>query len=130
MTVLVDSVELPDGMQVKSAWPILLQTSYYSGDGTCIIQQCAKNGGQPIVISSAKNGGWYGIPTYALVKTLLSMVTTDERTLSIDGTTFNVVWDNTSNPIDYEFLYVGRSPVDADPVSLTLRFLTLPTLLS
>lgn len=129
MTILLDAIALPASLKVSKTWSPVEANRFYSGDGTLILQQQIRHGGQPIVLAGEKIGnGVMGISPYSLYLTLATLLTAGRTmTLELHGETFSVTWDYQNLPLEYEPILYRRPPAESDPVLLTLRLLTLPT---
>jgi len=130
MTIMLDAIPLPALLKVTRTWSPVEANRSYSGDGTLVVQQQARNGGQPIVLAGEKVGsGVMGQAPYSLYSTLEALLTAGRTmTLVLYGETFSVTWDFEQVPLEYESILFRRPPDPADPVLLTLRLLTLPEL--
>lgn len=129
MAILLDSIPLPSLLKVTKSWSPVEVNRFYSGDGTLVLQQQARQGGRPILLAVEKIGnGVMKPPPYSLYLTLEALLTAGRTmTLELHGETFTVTWDYQNLPLEYEPILYRRPPAESDPVLLTLRLLTLPT---
>lgn len=129
MTIMLDAIPLPSDLKVTQAWSPVMANSFYSGDGTLIVQQQAKTGGRRIVLSGDRIGNGVmknALAPYSLFLTLEALLTAgQEMTLALHDEEFSVTWDYEQIPLEYEPILHRRPPAATDPVLITMRFLTL-----
>ena len=130
MTIMLDTILLPSALKVTTtAWSPVMANSFFSGDGTLIVQQQLKKGGRKIVLSGERVGDGVmknSMALYSLFLTLEALLVAGQTmTLALHGEEFSVTWDYEQTPLEYESILCRRPPAAADPVLITMRFMTL-----
>lgn len=101
MLISLDSIILPDDLTWidEIQWTPVMQAVEYSATGALLIQESTKLSGRQITLTGAQNMGWI---TRAMVDALVVKRDTVglEMTLTIGGSTKNVMFRQGENPVD------------------------------
>lgn len=105
MLISLDSIILPDDLTWidEISWTSVMQAVEYSATGALLIQESSKLSGRPITLTGTQNMGWITRETVDALVVKRDTVGL-EMTLTIGGSTKNVMFRQ------------GESPVDVAPV--------------
>lgn len=126
LTYLSTTLTLPSDLIWRDEydWHPVVQSVEYSTTGAMIVDAMTKQAGRPITLMAGENFAWMQRSTVAQLKTWAAIAGA-EFVLSLNGTSFNVIFDHTQTAFEASPVVEFSAPLDSDYYVLTLRFLEI-----
>ena len=127
----LNDIELPDDLLWINEfdWNPVMQSTDRSLAGALLVQEQGKLYGRPVELSGGYEAGWVSRST-VLALQVLSETTNRVMTLTLpDNRQLSVIFDRNGNPIEAEQILPFAYPDDSWNYSLTLRLLTVESIL-
>lgn len=126
LTAGATTVTLHSDLQWKDEfeWGAVEQKTTYSTTGALIRQATEKQAGRPITLVASEDKAWMTRTTLSACY-LLTQSASLVMSLNLRGVVYDVVWNHSDGPIDFEPVVPFSDPLGDDFYIATLRFLTV-----
>lgn len=122
--ITLDAITLPFDLVFTNefAWSPITQSVNKSLSGALIVEEHKQLKGRRIILDGGTDGGWIDRATLLLLKAKMDTVDL-QMVLDVDGNSYNVIFDQSNNPIDARQIIECSDPTATSQYHIKLSFI-------